>query len=116
MRQCGNGCDARRRRTSQPRADWKVAIELDAGVVDLESSKRRGGDGAIGGAVGRNVDGVRICPDKPHFGHLSGCTYSENESWRKATKDGIYAEMLADATQVWPFLVKYVMEKREARA
>jgi deoxyhypusine synthase len=54
--------------------------------------------------------GVRICPDKPHYGHLSGCTYSENESWRKAAKDGIYAEMLADATQVWPFLVKYIME------
>jgi deoxyhypusine synthase len=56
--------------------------------------------------------GVRICPDKPHFGHLSGCTYSENESWRKADKDGIYAEMLADATQVWPFLIKYILEKR----
>ena len=56
--------------------------------------------------------GVRICPDKPHFGHLSGCTYSENESWRKADKNGIYAEMLADATQVWPFLIKYLMEKR----
>jgi len=59
--------------------------------------------------------GVRICPDKPHFGHLSGCTYSENESWRKADKNGIYAEMLADATQVWPFLVKYVMERRADR-
>ncbi len=57
--------------------------------------------------------GIRICPDKPHFGHLSGCTYSENESWRKAAKDGVYAEMLADATQVWPFLVKYIMEKRQ---
>ncbi len=56
--------------------------------------------------------GIRICPDKPHFGHLSGCTYSENESWRKAARDGVYAEMLADATQVWPFLVKYVMEAR----
>jgi deoxyhypusine synthase len=58
--------------------------------------------------------GVRICPDKPHFGHLSGCTYSENESWRKADKNGIYAEMLADATQVWPLLVKYVMERQSA--
>jgi deoxyhypusine synthase len=56
--------------------------------------------------------GVRICPDKPHFGHLSGCTYSENESWRKADKDGIYAEMIGDATQVWPFLVKYILEKK----
>jgi deoxyhypusine synthase len=56
--------------------------------------------------------GVRICPDRPHFGHLSGCTYSENESWRKADKNGVYAEMIADATQVWPFLVKYIMERR----
>jgi deoxyhypusine synthase len=59
--------------------------------------------------------GVRICPDKPHFGHLSGCTYSENESWRKADKNGVYAEMLADATQVWPFLIKYILEKREIK-
>ncbi|MGH7848047.1 MAG: deoxyhypusine synthase family protein [Candidatus Binatia bacterium] len=57
--------------------------------------------------------GIRICPDKPYYGHLSGCTYSENESWRKATKDGIYAEVQADATQVWPFLVKYIMETRQ---
>jgi deoxyhypusine synthase len=55
--------------------------------------------------------GIRICPDRPHFGHLSGCTYSENESWRKAVKDGVYAEMQADATQVWPFLAKYVMDR-----
>jgi deoxyhypusine synthase len=54
--------------------------------------------------------GIRICPDRPHFGHLSGCTYSENESWRKAVKDGVYAEIQADATQVWPFLVKHVMD------
>jgi deoxyhypusine synthase len=55
--------------------------------------------------------GIRICPDRPHFGHLSGCTYSENESWRKAVKNGVYAEVQADATQVWPFLVKYVLDK-----
>jgi deoxyhypusine synthase len=54
--------------------------------------------------------GIRICPDRPYFGHLSGCTYSENESWRKAAKDGVYAEIQADATQVWPFLVRYLME------
>jgi deoxyhypusine synthase len=54
--------------------------------------------------------GIRICPDRPYFGHLSGCTYSENESWRKAAKNGVYAEIQADATQVWPFLVKYILE------
>ncbi|HWO41256.1 MAG TPA: deoxyhypusine synthase family protein [Candidatus Eisenbacteria bacterium] len=57
--------------------------------------------------------GIRICPDRPHFGHLSGCTYSENESWRKAVKDGVYAEIQADATQVWPFLVRYLMDCKE---
>jgi deoxyhypusine synthase len=60
--------------------------------------------------------GIRICPDRPHFGHLSGCTYSENESWRKAVKNGVYAEIQADATQVWPFLVKYVMETSGAKS
>jgi deoxyhypusine synthase len=59
--------------------------------------------------------GIRICPDKPHFGHLSGCTYSENESWRKAAADGIYAEIQADATQVWPFLAKYIFERGATR-
>jgi deoxyhypusine synthase len=59
----------------------------------------------------RFVYGIRICPDRPHYGHLSGCTYSENESWRKADKNGIYAEVQADATQVWPFLVKPILEK-----
>ena len=115
-------------------------LEIDSKeLIRLVTSKKHFGIFSIGGGVPRNNTqnvsplieiinerlgptyparrfsyGVRICPDKPHFGHLSGCTYSENESWRKATKDGIYAEMLADATQVWPFLVKYVMEKRAA--
>jgi deoxyhypusine synthase len=59
--------------------------------------------------------GIRICPDRPHFGHLSGCTYSENESWRKAAKNGIYAEVQADATQVWPFLVKHILDTSQLR-
>lgn len=113
-------------------------LELDSKeLIRLVTAKKRFGIFSIGGGVPRNNTqnvsplieiinerlgptfpprrfryGVRICPDRPHFGHLSGCTYSENESWRKAEKDGIYAEMLADATQVWPFLVKYVMEQR----
>jgi deoxyhypusine synthase len=116
-------------------------LEIDSKeLIRLVTSKKHFGIFSIGGGVPRNNTqnvsplieiinerlgatyparrfsyGVRICPDKPHFGHLSGCTYSENESWRKATKDGIYAEMLADATQVWPFLVKYVMERRAAK-
>ncbi len=124
----------RRRRGKKP---ILMDLERDSKeLIRLVTGSKRFGIFSIGGGVPRNnvqnvaplieiinerlgptfpnrrfSYGVRICPDKPHFGHLSGCTYSENESWRKADKNGIYAEMLADATQVWPFLVKYVMEK-----
>ncbi len=123
----------RRRRRKPP-----IVIDLERDskkLIELVTGTKRFGIFSIGGGVPRNnvqnvaplieiinerlgptfperrfSYGVRICPDKPHFGHLSGCTYSENESWRKAARDGVYAEMLADATQVWPFLVKFVME------
>jgi deoxyhypusine synthase len=125
----------RRRRGKKP---ILMDLERDSKeLIRLVTKSRRFGIFSIGGGVPRNnvqnvaplieiinerlgptfpnrrfSYGIRICPDRPHFGHLSGCTYSENESWRKADKNGIYAEMLADATQVWPFLVKYVMEAR----
>ncbi|HBT81174.1 hypothetical protein A2757_02245 [Candidatus Giovannonibacteria bacterium RIFCSPHIGHO2_01_FULL_48_47] len=54
--------------------------------------------------------GVRICPDPEHIGSLGGCKYSENISWRKFEPDAKTAEIKADATIAWPFLVKYVME------
>lgn len=58
--------------------------------------------------------GVRICPDPAHWGHLSGCTYSEGVSWGKFVPEkcgGRYAEVLADATIIWPLLVKAVIER-----
>jgi len=123
----------RKRRRKRP---ILMDLEQDSKkLIDLVTGTKRFGIFSIGGGVPRNnvqnvaplieiinqrmgptlpnrrfTYGIRICPDKPHYGHLSGCTYSENESWRKAAKDGVYAEMLADATQVWPFLVKYIME------
>ena len=127
----------RRRRGKRP---LLMDLERDSKeLIKLVTDSKRFGIFSIGGGVPRNnvqnvaplieiinerlgptfpnrrfTYGVRICPDRPHFGHLSGCTYSENESWRKADKNGIYAEMLADATQVWPFLIKYLMERRAA--
>lgn len=59
--------------------------------------------------------GVRICPDPPHWGHLSGCTYSEGVSWGKFVPEkrgGRFAEVLADATIIWPLLVKTVLERQ----
>jgi deoxyhypusine synthase len=58
--------------------------------------------------------GVRICPEPVHWGGLSGCTYSEGVSWGKfvAPADGgRYAEVYADATVVWPLLMKAVFEE-----
>jgi deoxyhypusine synthase len=123
----------RKRRGKKP-----ILIDLESDsreLIKLVTSAKRFGIFTIGGGVPRNnvqnvaplieiinerlgpilplrrfTYGIRICPDRPHFGHLSGCTYSENESWRKAAKNGVYAEIQADATQVWPFLVKYIME------
>lgn len=58
--------------------------------------------------------GVRICPEPVHWGGLSGCTYSEGVSWGKfvSPKDGgRFAEVYADATLVWPLLMKAVFEE-----
>jgi deoxyhypusine synthase len=57
---------------------------------------------------------VRICPEPTHWGGLSGCTYSEGVSWGKfvpESEGGRFAEVYADATTVWPLLVKAVLEE-----
>jgi deoxyhypusine synthase len=57
---------------------------------------------------------VRICPEPVHWGGLSGCTYSEGVSWGKfvpPSEGGRFAEVYADATTVWPLLMKGVLEE-----
>ncbi len=57
--------------------------------------------------------GVRICPEPDYWGGLSGCTYSEGVSWGKfisPEEGGRFAEVLSDATLVWPLLVKALLE------
>ena len=70
--------------------------------------------------LGANLDiprfgyGVRICPEPAHWGGLSGCTYAEGVSWGKfipVEQGGRYAEVHADATLVWPLLMKAVCEE-----
>jgi len=59
---------------------------------------------------------VRICPEPVHWGGLSGCTYSEGVSWGKfvpPSEGGRFAEVYADATTVWPLLIKGVLEEVE---
>jgi deoxyhypusine synthase len=130
------------KRRQQGKRPIFIDLERDSRkLIELVTSAKRFGIFTIGGGVPRNnvqnvaplieiinerldaglperryTYGIRICPDRPHFGHLSGCTYSENESWRKAVKNGVYAEIQADATQVWPFLAKYVLDKINSKA
>jgi deoxyhypusine synthase len=57
---------------------------------------------------------VRICPEPTHWGGLSGCTYSEGVSWGKfvpQSEGGRFAEVFADATTVWPLLIKGILEE-----
>ena len=59
---------------------------------------------------------MRICPEPTHWGGLSGCTYSEGVSWGKFVPEaegGRFAEVYADATTVWPLLIKGVLEEME---
>jgi deoxyhypusine synthase len=58
--------------------------------------------------------GVRICPEPVHWGGLSGCTYSEGVSWGKFVppkEGGRFAEVYADATVVWPLLMKALFDE-----
>lgn len=115
--------------------------ELDTKVlVDVATKAKRLAIFSIGGGVPRNNTqnvaplieiinarlgkklpqqafhyACRIDPTPLFYGNLSGCTYSEGESWRKFTPDGRRSEVHADATIVWPFMLKYVLEGFQSR-
>lgn len=58
--------------------------------------------------------GVRICPEPDYWGGLSGCTYQEGISWGKFVpreQGGRFAEVLSDATVVWPLLIMALLER-----
>jgi len=62
--------------------------------------------------------GVRICPEPDYWGGLSGCTYQEGISWGKFVppeEGGRFAEVLSDATVVWPLLMVGLLERIKAR-
>ena len=62
--------------------------------------------------------GVRICPEPDYWGGLSGCTYQEGISWGKFVppeEGGRFAEILSDATVVWPLLMVGLLERKKAK-
>lgn len=133
----------RRERAGLPRIPFDPYLDLDRFTDSLLPQKRLG-IFTIGGGVPRNwaqqfgpyVEeiasalgvtrdaplryhyGVRICPEPVHWGGLSGATYSEGVSWGKFVppeEGGRWAEVAADATMVWPLLVKAVQERLHER-
>lgn len=62
--------------------------------------------------------GVRICPEPDYWGGLSGCTYQEGISWGKFVppeEGGRFAEILSDATVVWPLLMVGLLERIKSK-
>ncbi|MEW6564341.1 MAG: deoxyhypusine synthase family protein [Spirochaetota bacterium] len=60
--------------------------------------------------------GVRLCPEPAYWGGLSGCTFKEGVSWGKFASPedgGRFAEVLCDATIVWPVILKAVIQRVE---
>ncbi len=55
--------------------------------------------------------GVRICPEPVEWGGLSGCPYTEGVAWGKFDPNGKYAEILCDATIIWPFVHQAVFQR-----
>jgi deoxyhypusine synthase len=63
--------------------------------------------------------GVRICPEPDYWGGLSGCTYQEGVSWGKFVpqeEGGRFAEVLSDATVVWPLLLMGLLDEDTPQA
>jgi deoxyhypusine synthase len=86
-------------------------------LIEIYNNRISSGEGGAHGPklpMRKYGFGIRCCPDRPHFGHLSGCTYEEGMSWRKFHFNMKQAQIQADATQVEPFLVKYIMDLQDA--
>ncbi|WNM61469.1 deoxyhypusine synthase family protein [Candidatus Nitrospira neomarina] len=126
----------------QSRPSFNPFLDLNSYTEKLLSAKRLG-IFTIGGGVPRNwaqqtppyIDilnlrmgtqltppryqyGVRICPEPDYWGGLSGCTYEEGVSWGKFVprkEGGMFAEVLSDATVVWPLLMMGLLEKARRR-
>ena len=58
------------------------------------------------------IAAVRICPDPPVLGHLSGSSYSEGITWGKFAPENRedFVEVHCDATLLLPILVKALLD------
>lgn len=66
--------------------------------------------------MGEEVSGhkyaVQVITDPPHWGGLSGCTFSEAQSWGKVALDATHATVYCDATIALPILVAALEDEK----
>lgn len=69
--------------------------------------------------MGHKVEGhmwaLQITTDSPHWGGLSGCTFSEAQSWGKIHKEANMVTLSSDATIALPLLVTALSQKFGAK-
>jgi deoxyhypusine synthase len=56
---------------------------------------------------------IQITTDVPHWGGLSGCTFSEAKSWGKIAKEATTVAVFSDATISLPILISALAAKRK---
>jgi deoxyhypusine synthase len=69
----------------------------------------------LGNDRGGHTYAIQYTIDPPHFGGLSGCTFSEAVSWGKVAKSARMAQVFVDATIALPLVAHSLREsaKRE---
>ncbi len=122
-------------RSRESRIDIDEMADLEAFAEIMEGRERRGSI-ILGGGVPRNWAqqvfpylshihredgrreeflgydyGVRITTDRPEFGGLSGCTFSESISWGKYTTRSSTATVVCDITIALPLLAGALLER-----
>jgi deoxyhypusine synthase len=67
--------------------------------------------------MGEDVPGhkyaVQVITDPPHWGGLSGCTFTEAQSWGKVAVDAKAATVYCDATIALPIIIAALEEEKE---
>jgi deoxyhypusine synthase len=58
---------------------------------------------------------IQITTDAPHWGGLSGCTFSEAKSWGKIAKEATTITVFSDATISLPILVSALAQRRKKK-
>jgi deoxyhypusine synthase len=67
----------------------------------------------LGNALPGHEYAIQLTTDNPHFGGLSGCTFTEAQSWGKIAKGARMAQCFCDLTIGLPLLVQGLAEEEK---